>query len=78
MVRTLTNALYLITMVKSDLLIITISFPSLFTLMVGLPDYVMIDSVKSNGQIRRYYREPAWPISTTELEQNLRAELKDQ
>ena len=75
-------------MVKSDLLIITISFLSLFTLMVDFRlarlRYDRFDEIATRTENQRansslsncLYCEPAWPISTAELEQSLRAELK--
>ena len=78
-------------MVKSDLLIITISFLSLFTLMVDFRlarlRYDRFGEVatrtlrikRANSSLSNcLYRKPAWPISIAELEQSLHTELKNQ
>lgn len=76
-------------MVKSDLLIITISFLSLFTLMVDFRlarlrynrfgEVAALRITRANSSLLNcLYRDPAWPISMAELEQSLHTELKNQ
>ena len=78
-------------MVKSDLLIITISFLSLFTLIVdcrlarlrydrfGEMAARTLRIKRANSSLSNcLYREPAWPICIAELEQSLHTGLKNQ